>query len=141
MSVVDFQYRAGFYAENLLLYSQQAQKEGAIPLPIGRQHKFAPISLGVGDSKLRSDTRLAHCMQDVAQVAAHVLSGKGKHGFSDQHRGQLLVLTGKINSSTENNGLQFQGQCLRLVTSLLPLQVKLWDRKCILKTYLSEWVT
>lgn len=39
--------RAGFYAENLLLYSQQAQTEGILPLPIGRNHKFAPISLGV----------------------------------------------------------------------------------------------
>ncbi|KAJ9481238.1 hypothetical protein VN97_g12253 [Penicillium thymicola] len=70
---------AGFYAENLLLYSQQAQKEAVIPLPIGKQHKFAPIALG-----------------DVSQVAAHVLSGQGKHGFSDQHRGQLIVLTGPM---------------------------------------------
>ncbi|KAJ5175589.1 uncharacterized protein N7482_001466 [Penicillium canariense] len=71
--------RAGFYAENLLLYAPQAQKEGVIPLPVGKQHKFAPIALG-----------------DVAQVAAHVLSGKGKHGFSDKHRGQLIVLTGPM---------------------------------------------
>ncbi|RHZ45589.1 SDR family oxidoreductase [Aspergillus thermomutatus] len=69
--------RAGFYAENLLLYSEQAQNEGILPLPIGSNHKFAPIALG-----------------DVAQVVAHVLCGKGKHGFSDQHRGQLMVLTG-----------------------------------------------
>jgi hypothetical protein len=34
--------------------------------------------------------------QDLAHVAAHVLTGKGKHGFSDKHRGQLMVLTGKI---------------------------------------------
>lgn len=33
-------------------------------------------------------------IQDVALVAAHVLTGKGKHGFSDAHRGQLIVLTG-----------------------------------------------
>ncbi|KAF7717587.1 Uncharacterized protein PECH_007595 [Penicillium ucsense] len=71
--------RAGFYAENLLLYSQQAQTEGMLPLPIGQDHKFAPIALG-----------------DVSQVAAHVLTGKGKHGFSDQHRGQLIVLTGPM---------------------------------------------
>lgn len=32
--------------------------------------------------------------QDVAQVAAHVLSGKGKHGFDYRHRGQMLVVTG-----------------------------------------------
>ncbi|KAJ5576113.1 hypothetical protein N7535_003039 [Penicillium sp. DV-2018c] len=71
--------RAGFYAENLLNYSQQAQQEGVLPLPIGKDHKCAPIALG-----------------DVAQVAAHVLSGKGKHGFDDKHRGQLLVLTGPM---------------------------------------------
>ncbi|KAJ5145879.1 uncharacterized protein N7515_000443 [Penicillium bovifimosum] len=71
--------RAGFYAENLLIYSPQAQQEGVLPLPVGKDHKFAPIALG-----------------DVAQVAAHVLSGKGKHGFDDKHRGQLLVLTGPM---------------------------------------------
>jgi hypothetical protein len=32
--------------------------------------------------------------QDLAQVVANVLTGKGKHGFSDKHRGQLMVLTG-----------------------------------------------
>jgi uncharacterized protein YbjT (DUF2867 family) len=71
--------RAGFYAENLLIYSEQTQKEGVLPLPIGKDHKFAPIALG-----------------DVSQVAAQVLSGKGKHGFSDKHRGQLIVLTGPM---------------------------------------------
>jgi hypothetical protein len=38
---------AGFYAENLLLYSKQAQEEGILPLPVGDTHKFAPIALGV----------------------------------------------------------------------------------------------
>jgi uncharacterized protein YbjT (DUF2867 family) len=71
--------RPGFYAENLLLYSKQAQEEGLLPLPIGTNHKFAPIALG-----------------DVAQVVAHVLTGEGKHGFSDKHRGQLIVLTGPM---------------------------------------------
>ncbi|KAF2196006.1 NAD(P)-binding protein [Delitschia confertaspora ATCC 74209] len=71
--------RAGFYAENLLLYAPQAQNEGKLPLPIGKDHKFAPVALG-----------------DVAQVAAHVLTGKGKHGFDDRHRGQLMVITGPM---------------------------------------------
>jgi len=71
--------RAGFYAENLLLYAPQAQKEGILPLPIGEAHKFAPVALG-----------------DVALLAAHVLTGKGKHGFDDKHRGQLMVLTGPM---------------------------------------------
>ncbi len=39
--------RAGFYAENLLLYSEQAKNEGVLPLPIGEGHKFAPVALGV----------------------------------------------------------------------------------------------
>ena len=38
---------AGFYAENLLLYSEQARTEGVLPLPIGDMHKFAPVALGV----------------------------------------------------------------------------------------------
>ncbi|KAL2793491.1 hypothetical protein BJX66DRAFT_224977 [Aspergillus keveii] len=71
--------RRGFHAENLLLYSKQAQEEGVLPIPIGKDHKFAPMSMG-----------------DVAQVAAHVLSGHGKHGFDDKHRGQLMVLTGPL---------------------------------------------
>jgi uncharacterized protein YbjT (DUF2867 family) len=69
--------RAGFYAENLLTYAPQAQKEGILPLPIGTDHLFAPVALG-----------------DIAQVAAHVLTGKGKNGFDDRHRGQLMVVTG-----------------------------------------------
>ncbi|KAI9369556.1 hypothetical protein BJX61DRAFT_518933 [Aspergillus egyptiacus] len=71
--------RSGFYAENLLIYSKQAQEEGKLPLPVGKDNKFAPISLG-----------------DIAQVVAHVLTGEGKHGFSDKHRGQLMVLTGPM---------------------------------------------
>ena len=38
---------AGFYAENLLLYAPQVKEDGIIPLPIGEDHKFAPIALGV----------------------------------------------------------------------------------------------
>lgn len=42
--------RAGFYAENLLLYSPQAKEKGALPLPVGRDHKFPPVSLGVSET-------------------------------------------------------------------------------------------
>lgn len=69
--------RAGFYAENLLLYAPQLKNEKCLPLPIGENHQFAPVALG-----------------DVAQLAATVLSGKGKHGFDDKHRGQVMVMTG-----------------------------------------------
>jgi len=41
--------RAGFYAENLLLYSEQAKSDGILPLPIGENHLFAPVALGVSD--------------------------------------------------------------------------------------------
>lgn len=66
----------------MLLYAKQMREEHTFPAPLGEHHKFAPIALG-----------------DVAQVAAHVLSGKGKHGFSDKHRGQLIVLTGNVPPS------------------------------------------
>ncbi|KAK7393943.1 hypothetical protein QQX98_013272 [Neonectria punicea] len=71
--------RAGFYAENLLLYAHQTKEEGILPLPIGEKHKFAPVALG-----------------DVANIAAHVLTGKGKHGFDDKHRGQMMIVTGPM---------------------------------------------
>ncbi|KAI0970601.1 NAD(P)-binding protein [Xylaria arbuscula] len=71
--------RAGFYAENLLIYAPQAQEEGLLPIPIGENHTFAPVALG-----------------DIAQVAAHVLSGKGPKGFDDKHRGQMMVVTGPM---------------------------------------------
>ncbi|KAL8393663.1 hypothetical protein RB595_003409 [Gaeumannomyces hyphopodioides] len=74
--------RAGFYAENLLVYAPQAKTEGVLPLPIGENHKFAPVALG-----------------DIAQVAAHVLTGKGPHGFDDRHRGQMMVVTGPMLAS------------------------------------------
>ncbi|KAH9856087.1 NAD-P-binding protein [Lenzites betulinus] len=69
--------RAGFYAENLLLYSKQAQGEGKLPLPIGEDHKFAPIALG-----------------DVAQIAAYVITSEGPQGLADNVRGQVIVATG-----------------------------------------------
>jgi len=45
--LTDADVRTGFYAENLLLYAPQAQKDGILPLPIGTAHKFAPVALGV----------------------------------------------------------------------------------------------
>ncbi|KAF3071353.1 hypothetical protein CFAM422_006199 [Trichoderma lentiforme] len=88
--------RAGFYAENLLLYSEQAKADGVLPLPIGESHKFAPVALGVS---LRIFLQIVghdfdQPLQDIAHVAAHVLAGKGKHGFDDRHRGQMMIVTG-----------------------------------------------
>ncbi|KAM0666575.1 hypothetical protein ACQRIU_004430 [Beauveria bassiana] len=71
--------RAGFYAENLLLYESIVKNESTLPLPIGENHKFAPVALG-----------------DIANIAGHVLTGSGKHGFDDRHRGQMMVVTGPM---------------------------------------------
>jgi hypothetical protein len=38
--------------ENLLVYGPQAKKEGLIPLPVGENHKFAPVALGVSFSSI-----------------------------------------------------------------------------------------
>ncbi|KAK0756197.1 hypothetical protein N5P37_011287, partial [Trichoderma harzianum] len=67
--------RAGFYAENLLLYSEQAKADGVLPLPIGESHKFAPVALG-----------------DIAHVAAHVLAGKGQAWFHYSYADLSCVL-------------------------------------------------
>ncbi|KAJ6577825.1 hypothetical protein B0H19DRAFT_1253131 [Mycena capillaripes] len=71
--------RAGFYAENLLLYTKQAQGEGKLPIPIDEDNKFAPIALG-----------------DVAQLLAYILTSQGPHGFADEVRGQMMVATGPM---------------------------------------------
>ncbi|KAF1849883.1 NAD(P)-binding protein [Cucurbitaria berberidis CBS 394.84] len=71
--------RAGYFAENLLLYAPQAQKDGILPIPIGQSHLMAPVALG-----------------DVAQLAVHVLTGQGEKGFDDRHRGQLMICTGPL---------------------------------------------
>lgn len=71
--------RAGFYAENLLLYNKDAQKSGKLRLPIGETHSFAPVALG-----------------DVAKVMAHILISEGPQGFDDKFRGQLITLTGPM---------------------------------------------
>lgn len=72
--------RAGFYAENLLLYNKEAQSTGKLPLPIGNSHKFAPVALG-----------------DIAHIAAAVITSEGPHGLSDQFRGQMIVATGPMS--------------------------------------------
>jgi len=76
--------RAGFYSENLLLYNRQSQSDGKLPLPIGTNHKFAPVALG-----------------DVALLAAHILTSEGPQGFADNVRGQLIPLTGPLLTSGE----------------------------------------
>ncbi|BDD56646.1 hypothetical protein MAP00_002076 [Monascus purpureus] len=94
--------RAGFYAENLLLYSPQAKEKGVLPIPVGQNHKFPPVALG-----------------DVALLAGHILSAKGPHGFSDKHRGQLITLTGPMLLSGE--------EIARAASEALGTQIKFQD--------------
>jgi hypothetical protein len=83
------------------LYAKQAKEEGTLPLPIGEFHKFAPVALGVRYVCIMWRIWLT-LLQDVAQVAAHVLTGKGEHGFDDRHRGQMMVVTGTSTYSAHN---------------------------------------
>ncbi|KAI5799079.1 hypothetical protein EDC01DRAFT_650380 [Geopyxis carbonaria] len=76
--------RAGFYAENLLLYTKPSQKSAQLALPLGPTHKFAPVAL-----------------RDVALLAAHVCSGTGPQGLDDKHRGQLMTVTGPMMAAGE----------------------------------------
>ncbi|KAG1890806.1 hypothetical protein F4604DRAFT_373709 [Suillus subluteus] len=69
--------RAGYYAENLLLYEKDMKKNGRLRLPIGDVNSFAPVALG-----------------DVVKVAANILVSEGPKGLSDRFRGQLITLTG-----------------------------------------------
>lgn len=71
--------RAGFYMENLLLYTKQVQAEGKLPIPIDHNHKFAPVALG-----------------DVVQIAAYALTSVGPHGLADDVRGEVLIVTGPM---------------------------------------------
>ncbi|BFZ65293.1 hypothetical protein YB2330_006458 [Saitoella coloradoensis] len=66
--------RAGFYAENLLLYTKMSPE---LPLPVSEGRAFAPLALG-----------------DLSLLLAHIAVGRGPHGLSDQHRGQLIIMTG-----------------------------------------------
>lgn len=123
-------YRAGFYAENLLLYAPNAQQDGTLPLPVGKDHKFAPVALG-----------------DVAQVAARVLSSKGEHGFGDECRGQLITLTGPMLATGDELAeaasqalgvkMQFEDISLREAKRVLHLQAGQHDTSE--KEYLLEY--
>lgn len=68
----------GFYAENLLLYSKQAQGKGNLPLPIEEDHKVAPVALG-----------------GVAQITTYVVTSDGPHRLADDVRGQVIVAMGE----------------------------------------------
>ncbi|KAH9842455.1 uncharacterized protein C8Q71DRAFT_732941 [Rhodofomes roseus] len=90
--------RAGFYAENLLLYNKDVQKNGKLRLPVGEQHSFAPVALG-----------------DIATIAAYVLTSEGPKGLSDQVRGQLITITGpqlvngpELASNAQKAGLKLE---------------------------------
>ncbi|EIW57018.1 uncharacterized protein TRAVEDRAFT_49827 [Trametes versicolor FP-101664 SS1] len=58
-------------------HSPCAQGEGKLPLPIGEDHKVAPVALG-----------------DVAQITAYVVMSEGPQELADNVRGQVIVATG-----------------------------------------------
>ncbi|KAI9155204.1 putative transcriptional regulatory protein pb1a11.04c [Paramyrothecium foliicola] len=87
-----------FEIDNLPLYDKQAKEEGS--LPIGENHKFAPVALRVSVSA--SEEQRSH-EQNIVHLAAHVLTGKGKHGFDDRHRGQMMAMTGTLQAGRKNH--------------------------------------
>jgi len=122
--------RAGFYAENVLLYAPQIKEERVLPLPIGKNHKFAPVALG-----------------DVAQLAAHVLCGKGDHGFDDRHRGQLMICTGPMlaageelaNAASEALGAKIEFEDISEAEAKKVLKKQAHDHDDSEKQYLLEY--
>lgn len=72
--------RTGLYTEHLLMHLDQVKIERMLPLPIGDNHKLAPVAVG-----------------DIALFVAHVLVGRSEQGgFDDRQRGQLMVVTGPV---------------------------------------------
>lgn len=49
-------------------------------------------------------------------MAAHVLTGRGEHGFDDRHRGQMMVVTGKSSrkkhSKSDHHNIYHTGPML-----------------------------
>jgi hypothetical protein len=124
--IVDKCARAGFYAENLLLYSKYAQDKAKLPLPMGSEHKIAPVALG-----------------DVALLAAHIVTSTGEHGLGDNVQGQLITMTGtphqQICLAMGADGTQVP-RWLRVKSSrrLLP---RAWAPRCNMKRYQSKKFT
>jgi hypothetical protein len=83
--VIDHAVRAGFYAENILLYAAHTQRTQRLSIPLGSTQKFAPVALG-----------------DISQIAAHVLTSEGHQGLGDLVRGQLIIMTGPMWVSFSN---------------------------------------
>ena len=89
---------AEFYAEKLLVYAPQAKEEAVLPAPIGRDHKFRPIALGESCFLLSMSTSTILTPRNVGTM----LTGKGKHGFSDAHSGQLIFFSPVYINSPKN---------------------------------------
>lgn len=58
------------------MYNKNAQESGKLPLPIGKNHKFAPVALG-----------------DLAHLAAIILVSEGPHGFGDEVRYDYIIFS------------------------------------------------
>jgi hypothetical protein len=71
--------RPGFYAENLLLYTPQMMQEKIIPLPIGGNHKFAPMAMVVSRKHRNSFRRYEAEDQTGSRTGcSYCLDGQGK---------------------------------------------------------------
>ncbi|TNY17473.1 hypothetical protein DMC30DRAFT_106421 [Rhodotorula diobovata] len=91
--------RPGFYLENLLLYSKQAQADGMLPIPVDENHKFAPVrplaTLPAAEADaLTSPQREQVALGDVCLLLAKILTSEGPHGLADEVRGSMIPLTG-----------------------------------------------
>lgn len=69
---------AGFYAENLLLYTKQAQAEGTLPIPIDSHHKFSPVRRDCCNSWIWSSLTSKVALGDVARFVAYALTSEGE---------------------------------------------------------------
>ncbi|KAG8162475.1 hypothetical protein KVR01_008240 [Diaporthe batatas] len=78
--------RAALCIDHLLQCIIHARNDGFLTLPLGLRHnKFAPVAL-----------------PSVASLAAHVLTGRGEHGFDDRHFRQMMAVTGPSLFSGED---------------------------------------
>ncbi|KAK6857621.1 hypothetical protein PG995_006448 [Apiospora arundinis] len=94
---IELESLTGFYAENLLLYAPQAQSEGVLPLPIGENHKFAPVALGARNPILSNNELKRHAItSSVYRMTSKWRSTRREHGFDDTHRVQLMVIRGPM---------------------------------------------
>ncbi|GJE91575.1 NAD(P)-binding protein [Phanerochaete sordida] len=110
--------RAGFYAENILLYSREMNAEGRIPIPIDDIHRFAPVAVA-----------------DVVAVCAYCLTSVGPQGLAEGVRDEVLTVTGPelvsgrklAEAASQNLGMKLvfesisEGEAMQILKAADPL--------------------